>query len=264
MNYQTMKSSFLGRISAVVLSLVAASSASAAMVQFSSIETLLADPDDMMAAKTALWTGWLTQLYEGNMPYIEITNDADDPAIEQFTMSIGDENYQFSNEFQHKTWTNSYPYAADGSYALLGFSTPDVELTSSIVDGGNTLVVDFGAGGLQPGETVRFQVDIDADPGVEGMMLYADYTSVFFNADDPTQNSFVEFDFVGTDIDASGTLSAASIPTEVSQFFQAPRPYSVPQTPPPVPPTTFDRIPEPTSVLLASLAIAGLATRRRG
>lgn len=265
MTLSSSKNGFLTRLAAAAMVLLAGASASAATVNFSSLETLLHAPTDMMAAKTALWTGWLTQLYENNMPYIELTNGANDPAINQFTMTIGDEDYQFSNEFKNKTWTNSYPFAADGSYALLGFSTPDVELTSSITDGGNQLVIDFGAGGLQPGETVRFQVDINADPDAEGAMIFADYTSVFFTPnDDDGPSSFVTIDFAGTDLDASGSLTNPSIPTEVAQFFQSPRPYRTPQTPPEVPPTTFERVPEPTGVLLASLALVGLAARRRG
>lgn len=258
---QTMKTGFLKRLSVAMVLLLASVSAQAATVNFSSIETLLADPDDMMSAKTALWTGWLTSLYEANMPFIEITNDADDPAIEQFTMTIGDTDYQFSNEYQNKLWTNSYPYAADGTYALLGYSTPDVELVGSITDDGDTLVVDFGDGGLQPGETVRFQVDIDRDADAEGAMLFADYTSVFFTDDEDGQNSFVTMDFAGTDNDASGFLSGSP---EGGNDVQVPRPYSEEQVPPTVPPTSLDPIPEPTSVLLLSLAALGLAARRRG
>lgn len=257
---QSKKTGFVRRLSAAMVMLLAAVSAQAATVNFSSLETLLADPTDMMSAKTALWTGWLTQLYENNMPYIEITNDADDPAITQFTMTIGDADYQFSNEYKNKLWTNSYPYQADGTYALLGYSTPDIELVGSIADNGDTLVIDFGDGGLQPGETVRFQVDIDRDPDAEGAMLFADYTSVFFTDDSEGSNSFVTMDFAGTDNDASGFLSGS--PTGGNDV-QVPRPYSEEQVPPMVPPTSLDPIPEPTSVLLVSLAAMGLAARRR-
>lgn len=240
----------------------------AATINFSSLETVLADPEDKNSKMSALWTGWVTQLYEYNMPFIQLANESDAPyAIQSYTMTIGDTDYEFSNEFWGKDNTNSYPFAANGEYAITGFSTPDVDFTTSIADDGDTLVIDFGPDGLAPGEVVRFQVDIDADDDApQGTMMYADYTSVFFEAnggDDISGNSDIELAFIDTDITAQVTLPNPSVDASIAQFFQAPRPYSQMQMTPQFPATPFDVIPEPTTGMLAGLAMAGLVARRR-
>lgn len=255
---------FKTRLFSLLSVLLAAASAQAATINFSSLETVLADPTDMNSKMTALWTGWATQLYEYNMPFIELSNEADSPAaISSFTMTIGDTNYGFSNEFFRKESTNSFPYPADGSWAIAGFSTPDIDFTSSIADDGDTLIVNFGNGGLQPGETVRFQVDIDRDDDEGGMMLFADYTSVFVRSGGP--NSVISLDFAGIDQDpAPFMLPDLPVSNGVAQFLQTPRPYNVMQPIDVFPDTVIDPVPEPSTVLLASLALAGFAARRRG
>lgn len=247
--------------------LAAAPAVQAATINFSSLETVLADPMDKNSKMSALWTGWVTQVYEYNMPFIELTNESDAPyAIDTYTMSIGNTNYEFSNEFWGKDNTNSYPYAANGEYAITGFSTPDVVFTTSVTDGGDTLVVDFGPDGLQPGETVRFQVDIDADENSEGMMMYADYTSVFFNAnggDDISGNSNIELTFVNSTDTSQLTLPNYEVDGSIAQYFQSPRPYQQMQMAPEFPATPFGFVPEPTTGLLAGLAVAFAVTRRQ-
>lgn len=245
--------------------LLGAVSAQAVTINFSSLEQVLADPDDTNSKMSALWTGWATQLYEYNMPFIEIENDSAF-AVERFTMTIGDENYQFSNEFLRKEDTNSYPFPADGSWAIGGYSTPDIEFTSSIADNGDQLVVDFGDGGLQPGEVVRFQVDIDRDPPGDGMMMFADYTSVFFqpSGDDTSSNSMLSFEFDGIAQPSTLRLPNLGVSGNVAQFLQNPRPYNVMQMIDVYPGTTLDVIPEPTTAVLTLLAAAGIVGRRVG
>lgn len=245
--------------------LAAASTLNAASINFSSLETVLADPNDSLSKMSASWTGWATQLLEYNMPFIQLTNEPNNGfAIETFRMSIGDTNYQFSNIFQGKSDTNSYPFPANGEYAITGFSTPDVQFTTSVEDGGDTLVIDFGPGGLAPGETATFQVDIDADVMAPGMMLFADYTSVFFNqggGPDTTGNSELELTYVGTNQTASLTLPNFDIGA-AAQFLQAPRPYSIMQPVPVFPSIPLDIIPEPTSAVLAIVGLLGVTKRR--
>lgn len=255
-------------LAAFAAMLAIAPATQAATINFSSLETVLADPDDMNSKMSASWTGWLTQAYEYNMPFIELTNDGDAPfAIRTFTMTIGDTDYEFSNEFWGKENTNSYPYVANGEYALTGFSTPDVDFTTSIADDGDTLVIDFGPDGLAPGEVVRFQVDIDPDEDAPaGTRMYADYTSVFFQTnggDDISGNSNIELAFVDTDVTAAVTLPNPTVDGSITQFFQTPRPYSEMQMVPQFPATPLDVIPEPTTGLLAGLAIVGWSARRR-
>lgn len=246
---------------------ITAGSAQAVMISFSNLETVLADPDDKDSMMTALWTGWATQLYEYNMPFVELVNDADAPsAIEEFRMSIGDTDYQFSNEFLRKEDTNSYPYEANGEYAITGYSTPDIDFTTSVEQDGDILVIDFGPDGLAPGETVRFQVDINGDNSE--MMVFADYLSVFMTpngGDDTSNNSVIEVTYVDPEITADPlTLPNFTVSSDVVSFLQSPRPYSTMQPIDVFPGTTIDPIPEPTAGLLALLAAASFATRRRG
>lgn len=237
----------------------------AATVNFSSIEVALADPDNKDDIMNALWTGWMNQVYEYNMPFIELANEATDTlSISEFRFSIGDTNYNFGNEFFRKEKTNASGIPVTGDYALLGESTPGIPFSSSIEDGGDTLVLSFGNGGLAPGQTVRFQVDINADdPADRDLMFFAPYTEVFFNNGDNADNSLVSLAFVGSDEEASAFIPNFEVPNAVS--VTTPRPHSQMQMLDPLPglQLTGNRIPEPGS--LALLLIAGLgATAGQG
>lgn len=252
------------RAAAALIAALCPLSASAATLNFSNIEVALVDPDDYDSMSIALWTGWLTQLYEYNMPFIELANTAENAVpIEQFTMTIGDTGFSFSNEYLNKEWTNSYPFPADGTYAVAGFSTQDIEFTGTVADDGNLLIVDFGDGGLQPGETVRFQVDIDRDAPESGA-LFAEYTSVFFGNGDETPNSEITLSYAEVEgqIIPNSVITLPDFDTTVD--VQTPRPYTVMQPIDVFPDTTIDIIPEPTAALLAMLATIGAGLRRVG
>ena len=256
-----------------VLALVAAVASPAGaqtMINFSSLETVLVNPMDMNNKMTALWTGWATQVYEYNMPYIELKNESNAPfAVETFRMSIGDTNYHFSNIFFRKESTNSYPYAANGEYALTGFSTPGIQFDTAVENGGDTLLVDFSArGGLKPGEIVRFQVDLDRDTDIGGMKMFADYPSVFFTPNggaDTTGNSVITLSYVGTNQTTATTLPNYSMSAATTGYLTTPRPYSVMQPLDVFPdvPVGFPEIPEPTAGVLAAVAVVAVTARRR-
>lgn len=256
------------KLFAALAAMLVAGSGQAATIAFSSLETILAAPDDMDSKMTALWTGWSTQQLEYNMPYIELVNEADAPsAISTFTITIGDEDYQFSNIFAGKANTNSFPYPANGEYALTGFSTPDVQFTTSVEEDGNVLVVDFGQDGLAPGEVVRFQVDIDRDPGVDGVKMYADYLSVFSTpngGDDTSGNSEITITYLDPDLLAQFTVPNWEVESGVMNYLNSPRPYSTMQTPFVTPDGGMDPVPEPTGALLAALALGLVGAGRRG
>ncbi|TWT97041.1 hypothetical protein Pla108_28180 [Botrimarina colliarenosi] len=259
------------RMLAIAAAFALTTAASAATINFSSLETVLAAPTDMNSKMTALWTGWSTQVYEYNMPFIQLGNESDAPfAIDEFRMSIGDTNYGFSNVFFRKEETNSYPYPANGEYAITGFSTPDIEFDTRLEEGGDVLVVDFGArGGLKPGEVVRFQVDIDRDDDNGGMMRFADYTSVFFTPNggaDTTGNSELSLTYIGTNQTTNVTLPNYPVSAAVAGYLQTPRPYAVMQPIDVYPDTPFgfEEIPEPTTALMAALGLVTIASRRRG
>lgn len=259
------------RTLAAVAALSLAPLAGAATINFSSLETVLANPGDTQSKMSALWTGWATQLYEYNMPFIELANEPLAPfPIAEFRMSIGDTNYNFSNVFFRKEDTNSYPFPANGEYAITGFSTPNIEFDTRVEEGGNVLVVDFrGRGGLRQGEVVRFQVDIDRDASGPGMLMFADFPTVFFNPNggsDTTGNSVLTLSYIGTNQTTSDVLPNFPISSQVAGFLQNPRPYQVMQPIDVFPdrPFGFPEIPEPAAGLLAGVAAACVAGRRRG
>lgn len=252
-----------------MLATIAALSPAAAMAQgvtinFSSLEIVLAEPDNKMAIMSASWSPYSTQLKEYNMPFIEVLNPASATnTIESFQMSIGDTNYNFSNEYFGKDKTNSAPFPADGSWALTGYSTPDVNISSSLQINGDQLLVNFDDG-LKPGEVVRFQVDINPDdPTDSNQAVLADYTSVFFNNDasdeEPVPNSEIRIEY--TDSEEFALLSLPDFDLDFDP--QTVRPYSVMQPIPTFPDVTIPAIPEPTTALLASLALVAGAARRR-
>lgn len=242
----------------------APTSVEATTINISSLETVLAEPDNKTSTGYAAWTGWMTQVYEYNMPFVELANAVTDKAVSVFRMSIGDTNYRFSNLFSNKAMTNSWNIPVNGEYALLGTTTPGIDFSTTIEDDGDTLVIDFGPNGLQPGETVRFQVDIDADPGSQGTMMYAPYSSVFFQngGTDTSNNSVVSVEYIPTGETASATLPNFDVPNAVS--LTTPRPYAVMQMVDVQPDFNIgDPIPEPGAVLIAALASVAMATRSR-
>lgn len=238
-----------------------ATATKAVTINMSSLEIILSDPTDSMGLHmVALWAGWQTQVYEYNMPFIEVSNGIGDPTISQFRMTIGDPDYQFSNIFQFKDSTNSWNVPVTGDPALLGSSTPGIPISSSLEDGGDTILVDFGPAGLGPGETVRFQLDIDMDPGSIGTMMFADYTSVFINnGNDP--NSVVTLSFLNSMQTASAEFPDAIVPLSLGGPTQA-RDYGTMQPEFGVG-IDLNPIPEPTAMGLMAIAAAACSVVRR-
>ena len=251
---------------AAVFAVMPLTNLQAATINMSSIETALAEPDNDNAMHVALWAGFMTQVFEYNMPFIELSLAADDDVLNEFRMTIGDTDYNFSNEFKNHHRTNASLIPVSGEYALLGHSTPGINFSSSIPDGGDTLVLDFGPGGLQPGQTVRFQVDINADPGSVGTEMFEAYSKVFYQANggpDNSGNSLITLDFA-SDPDASVVLPNYSMDTGNIVSLSNPRPYSEMQGIDLQGDLEIGEVPEPTSVALALVAGAmGLASRRR-
>ncbi len=268
--------SFLTLSLIAILGLGMAHNAAAVTVNFSNIEMALANPenfaddatpDQKMAGMNTLWVGWQTQVYEYNMPFIEVANTNANLSISEFRMTIGDTNYQFSNEFLHKDKTNSSPFPANGDYAITGYSTPSIQFTSSIENGGDVLALNFGNGGLKPGEVVRFQVDINADNLDPGMMYFAPYTEVFFNKDGiigevEPDNSIVAIEFVE---DTPGV--SAQIPNyQVTHAVDAldPRDHADMQMIDLLPPLNIiEEVPEPSALILLGIAGIGATLNRR-
>jgi hypothetical protein len=133
------------------------------------------DPEWM---KPLMWDLGITRNdYYRNMPTLELSNiaAAGSPAITQFTMTIGDSRFHFEDDFI-------------GAAAVMGESTLDeYNLTSSISADGNLLTVNIqkqsGTGGLEPGDLIRFRIDIDVDAGLPSppFYQYPDFRTVLFD-----------------------------------------------------------------------------------
>ncbi|MEM6328957.1 MAG: PEP-CTERM sorting domain-containing protein [Planctomycetota bacterium] len=225
-------------------------------------EPVLVAPDDPVVQHIESWDSPLMRIIKRSRPFIEIVNTSDEGVqLTEFRMTIGDADFNFSDDFF-------------GAFTVLGDSTPGVDISSTTEMGGDELVISFGGGGLAPGEVVRFQVDIDGDPGVPGMFIHPDYRTVFFDiyGDDNSDNSVLTANFIAT-LDGDQELQATGVQPDldkpVGSAFIAPaiRPYSVMEM---VEVTGFEDttvvIPEPSAVLLLLMASAGFGAafmRRR-
>jgi hypothetical protein len=244
-------------------------------------EMALNDSIDLMTMKYLMWDLSFDRIMARNMPYVEVRNNSDsDAPLTEFRMTIGDEKFHFNCEFM-------------GECAMLGKTTPGFDLNSFTEDGGDLLVVQFGNGGIAPGEFVRFKIDVDPDSQYQGQIYTnPDFRTVLFDMNgrnvygndpenDPNNSSADNASFWGK------FEMAGMDPLETEEMFlddrnvggapglyynQIRRPYGVMED---VDQFRFltaagggpdPEIPEPGTVALAALGLLGglAATRTRG
>lgn len=228
------------------------------VLSMSAKEMVLESPNDPMVMKYSAWDTPTQRIADLNMPFLELTNDANsDAPITEFDMTIGDTTFNFSNVYF-------------GDYIRLGDSTPGFNLQATTADDGDLLKVQILNGGLLPGQTVRFRVDIDVDPGNPGIFPHQDFRKVFFdmNGNDVTDNSIVTAIFSENGMTESVMAQLDDYPSNNDEYINNNiRPYSVMVGIDifSLVATQGNEIPEPTSVALLGLgAVAGLALKRRG
>lgn len=241
-------------------------------VKISEKEMLLEQPDDMTVQKYVMWDLGFQRMSDRNMPYIELTNESMSTApITEFRLTIGDTRFNFAESFM-------------GEHAMLGSTTPGFNISSSTTGNlGNELVVNIGDGGLAPGDTLRFKIDLDVDAAYQGQFFqHPDYRTVLFD-----MNGFNVYDalqYFSTDDNAvaRAVYTPASGPSFIpdsvvfedalvvgpeSQFYNNNyRRYNEMD-----PVRIFAaggqaaQVPEPTSAVLGACALAGMAalSRRR-
>jgi hypothetical protein len=172
------------RCACLLLGLVAPSLAGAQTweLSISEKELQLANPTDPMWMKSNMWDMSFQRMFDRNMPTLELRNiaPAGSPDITQLLLTIGDTRFHFGDE-EFGSFIVQCPCAPS---ANINDPTPDgLELFSSVSDGGNLLTVDIskmGVGGLAPGETVRFKIDIDVDAGFD-FFEFPDFRTVLFD-----------------------------------------------------------------------------------
>ncbi len=134
---------------------------------------------DVMAMKSLMWDLPFSRMFARSMPHISLTNESATANITQFKMTIGDEQFHFANSFMD-------------TFAKLDSETPGFSLSSLVEDDGNTLVVNFLNGGLDPGDTVHFKIELGVDAAFAGSLYpHPDYRTVLFdmNGDNIYENA---------------------------------------------------------------------------
>ena len=231
------------------------------VLNLSAKEMVLENPNDPMVMKYSAWDTPTQRIADLNMPFLELTNDAtSDAPITEFEMTIGDTRFHFSDVYF-------------GDYIKLGDSTPGFNLdASATASDEDVLKVQILNGGLMPGETVRFRVDIDVDPGFPNIFPHQDFRLVFFQSPSmggdpniPTSVVTSIFSEGGMTESVAGSLDNYTTPN--NQYFNNNiRPYSAMQGIDifPFVASRQNEIPEPSSVVLLGLgAIAALVWRVR-
>jgi len=158
-------------VACVVSSPVAAQNVGTWTVKISEKEMLLDQPNDMDVQKYVMWDLGFQRMNDRNMPYIELTNEPGSTApITEFRLTIGDTRFNFTDSFM-------------GDFAMLGKTTPGFDITSSTTGNlGNELLVNIGDGGLAPGETIRFKIDLNVDAAFADQFFpHPDYRTVLFD-----------------------------------------------------------------------------------
>lgn len=220
-------------------------------LNLSAKEMVLESPNDPMVMKYSAWDTPTQRIADLNMPFLELTNNSDsDAPITEFNMSIGDTRFHFSDVYF-------------GDYVKLGNSTPGFNLSSTTENNEDVLKVQILNGGLLPGETVRFRVDIDVDPGFPDIFPHQDFRLVFFQSpsmggDPSIPSSVVSAIFSEADMMqlVSGSLDNYTTPN--NQYFNNNiRPYSAMEGIDIFSFGTSQVIPEPSSVVL--LFVGGVA-----
>lgn len=235
-------------------------------LRLSEKEGQLAHTGDAMWMKWLMWDVGFQRMVARNSPYLELTNESTSTKnITEFHITIGDNRFNFAD--------------AGGSLAMLGSTTPGFTLSSSTLNGaGDELIVNVGNGGLKPGESVRFKVKLGIDASFAAQYAASfgqslpDYRTVFFDMngvnvyDGTTKSSAADNSKAYVVFDPNFKSGTSTFPDEavaVSQFFNSNlRAYTELD---PVNLFQLDGtpIPEPTSVGLMMLGLAGFFLRSR-
>jgi hypothetical protein len=221
---------------------------------------------DPMWSKWLMWDIGYQRMVDRNMPYIEIMNAATsvDP-ITQFHLTIGDNRFNFAP-------------VTGSNVAVVGSTTPTAVVNGSTTNNGDELVVNFGNGGILPGQIARFKIKLGVDPSFAATYAASfgsslpDYRTVLFDMNGinvydgfKVNNSSADNATASVVFDTNIQSNKNTFPDETvpnGQFFNnIIRNYSQTDMV-----NLFELqgavVPEPTGIGLAMMGIAALVLRR--
>jgi hypothetical protein len=235
-------------------------------VGISEKERVLAHPNNIAIKMSEMWDTSQQRIMSRNMPWIEIVNNGGSTGnLLSLDISIGDERFNFSDEFY-------------GVYVRPGRDAPTGAIASATTDDGDVLNIVFGNGGLTPGQSLIFQIDIGADS--PNLFQQADFRTVLFdmngfNVYDNTievgdlDNSVFTAGFVDPQDATMTATEDVRLPDytvtgiQAGYFNQNRRPYGQMEGIDIFRGDDMTVIPEPASLALAGIAALGLLVLRR-
>jgi hypothetical protein len=209
------------------------------------------------------WDAPTQRLADRNMPTIEITNfNASSANIVGLRLTIGDIRYNFGSSI----------FGTPAKFATTDGTTTISAANTNAGNGslaGDILNLTLGGGGIAPGNSLRFKIDLDVDANQVGLYPHPDFRRVLFdmNGINPSDNMIVTAIYSDAMASTSSlTLEDYDVDAPQSQFFnQNMRPYSVMEGVDVFggPALAQNVIPEPATLALVALAGLGLVVASR-
>jgi hypothetical protein len=135
----------------------------------------ITDPSNTALQNFLMWDLGSDRMMNRNMPYLELENLHDSLPITEFRMTVGDPRFHFN-------------CSTLSECAMVADKPAGTEVTTSVVPGegdqspnqGGELVLDFGNGGLAPGQSVLFKIALGVDAAYE-FFHRPDFRTVLFD-----------------------------------------------------------------------------------
>ncbi len=179
---------------------------------------VLENPNNPSIMKSEMWDTSSQRIMSRNMPWFEITNLGGSTGnLVALDVTIGDTRFNFSDEY-----FSAQP-GFTGLLVMPAAGTADGTIASATSVNGDLLSITFGNGGLAPGQSVYFRVDIGAD--TSDFYTLADFRTVLFDLDgvnvyDNVVNNSADDNalFTATFVDPANTAMSATAQTQLPDY----------------------------------------------
>lgn len=175
-------------------------------IQISEKEMVLKNPDDMDMMKFEMWDTPYQRIQNRNRPWIKVTNMEDSTGnLTEFSITIGDMDYKYTDE--------EY-----GELALLSNYSEATSITASSPTG-DELFVNIGNGGLAPGETVLFGIELAPDTQSPDVFALPDFRLVLFDMNNMDNNGISDNAIASaTFVDPGDPSMVAMLSTQLEDY----------------------------------------------